>query len=530
MANDIDRLSVDYQPRQQPEAKGRQPTPQQQALYDAVRDGTEHLVGEALAGTGKTTTAVGCLAQGVRGKAGFVAFNRHIAEELKSRLPPHVRSCTLHSLGFAAVRRAFPDVQLDETKLARHSRQHGQHLSVLDRQSAERLCQLAKYTLATEGHGYPSEGAYAELADHYGVELPEDAGPVFDLATTLLKLSADRTATVDFDDMVWLPVQLRLRPEQFDLLLVDEAQDLNRCQQRLALAAAGGGRLCPVGDRHQAIYGFSGADCDAIPRLAGELALTPRRCRTLPLTVTFRCPTSHVALARRIVPALEAAPGAIDGVIRTTGLKEVAASVQPGDLVVGRKNAPLVSLTYKLVLAGVRATMRGRDIGRGLLSLIARLKPDDVPDLIRRLERYRQQEEARLIERDAAASAFQSLEDRCDCLGQLASQAESLDALERFIASVFDDSAKPGAAVVLSSVHRAKGLEADRVYVLDPASLPLTFRDQRAWEAVQERNLCYVAATRAKRELVFEDFVPRIFGDVPCTDATSGTTEPKSSM
>jgi DNA helicase-2/ATP-dependent DNA helicase PcrA len=312
--------------------------------------------------------------------------------------------------------------------------------------------------------------------------------------------------------MVWLPHRLGVAPDQFDLLLVDEAQDLNRAQQSLALAASAVGRLVPVGDRNQAIYGFSGADCDALPRLTNLLDdAGDRGCRTLPLTVTWRCPTSHVGLARRIVPDLEPAPGAAEGEVRTASLKEIARAVQPGDLVICRKNAPVVSLTYRLVLAGVPAVMRGRDIGKGLLSLIARLKPADVPDLIAKVEDYREKEERRLERRNAAASAFEALEDRCNCLGQLAAQAESLDALGRFIRQVFDDAQGPGAAVVLSSVHRAKGLEAETVYVLDPKSLPLVRRDSRPWERVQERNICYIAATRSKRSLVFEGEVPAIF-------------------
>src|SRR5262249_4501742 len=156
--------------------------------------------------------------------------------------------------------------------------------------------------------------------------------------------------------------------------------------------------------------------------------------------------------------------------------------------------------------------MRGRDIGKGLLTLISRLKPTSVNHLVLRIEDYREKEEQRLRRRDAPASQYESLSDRCDCLAKLAAQVPSLDALEAFIRRVFDDDAKPGSKVVLSSVHRAKGLEADTVFVLDPRSLPLTFRDQQTWERQQELNICYIACTRSKRSLVFEDTVPKIFG------------------
>jgi DNA helicase-2/ATP-dependent DNA helicase PcrA len=485
----------------------RRPTPQQEAIYDAVRSGGSNLCVSALAGTGKTTTAVSCLSQGVSGRVGFVAFNSHIADELRSRLPPEVPAMTLHSLGYATVRRAFRDAVLDPQKLTKLARELAPKAYPSTRQVVEQLARLCKMTLTPEC----DQQAVDSLVDHYGIEIDgRDREAVLDLAAQLVERSVAWLATLDYDDMVWVPVRLGLPVDQFDLLLVDEAQDLNRAQQCLALAASAGGRLCPIGDVNQAIYGFSGADCDSLPNLARELGGSPRGCDVLPLTVTWRCPTSHVELARRIVPGLEPAPGAIDGEVTTASREQITAAVRPGDMVVCRKNAPLVGLTYRLVLAGTPALMRGRDIGKGLLSLISRLRPDSISDLDRRLEHYREREEAKLHRRDAPASAYEQLEDRCECLSQLAAQATSLESLEAFIKSVFDDGATPAGRVVLSSVHRGKGLEADTVYVLDPDSLPLIRRDSKSWQRTQERNLVYIAATRAKRSLVFETRVPTI--------------------
>src|SRR5262249_472336 len=150
-----------------------------------------------------------------------------------------------------------------------------------------------------------------------------------------------------------------------------------------------------------------------------------------------------------------------------------------------RKNAPVVGLTYKLVLAGTPATMRGREIGRGLLALVARLKPTCLADLIDRLEDYREREERRLRRQSADLAQFEALADRGDCPGQLGTQVEALDDLEAFVNQRFDDEARPGAQVVLSSIHRAKGLEVERVFVLDPDSLPLVRRDSMPWQIQQ---------------------------------------------
>lgn len=300
-------------------------------------------------------------------------------------------------------------------------------------------------------------------------------------------------------------------PQQQAIYEAVRSESSHLCVEALARAATLTGRLVPVGDRHQAIYGFAGADTDGLPNLTTALEGTSLGCTVLPLTVTWRCPASHVLLARAIVPELEAAPAAVDGEVLALAGCQIEKEVKPGDLVICRKNAPVLGLTYKLVLAGVPAVMRGRDVGKGLLALVARLKPSCLSGLVERLEDYREKEEARLRRRNAPLAQFDSLADRCDCLAQIASQVSSLEQVEQFVRRVFDDAAKPGQQVVLSSVHRAKGLEAGTVFVLDPDSLPLVRRDSKPWQRVQERNLCYIAATRSKRRLVFEERIPSIY-------------------
>jgi superfamily I DNA/RNA helicase len=112
--------------------------------------------------------------------------------------------------------------------------------------------------------------------------------------------------------MIWLPIVLRLPIEKYDWVFVDEAQDLNKSQLELVHNLVNEtGRVCCVGDRHQSIYGFRGADVDAIPRLIREL----NEVKVLPLTVSWRCPSSVVGLAQQLVPQFQAAPDAPEGTI-----------------------------------------------------------------------------------------------------------------------------------------------------------------------------------------------------------------------
>jgi superfamily I DNA/RNA helicase len=76
----------------------------------------------------------------------------------------------------------------------------------------------------------------------------------------------------------------------------------------------------------------------------------------------------------------------------------------------------------------------------------------------------------------------------------------------------FDSAGKPNNAVVLGTVHRTKGLEADRVWVLKPELIPHPMA-KAGWQQDQERNLAYVAVTRSKRELYWVGEPSSLFND-----------------
>ena len=71
----------------------------------------------------------------------------------------------------------------------------------------------------------------------------------------------------DFTDMIWIPSSqaLSLEPERYDVILVDECQDLSPCQRELVLRAVKvGGLRVFVGDPNQAIFGFAGASLQSV--------------------------------------------------------------------------------------------------------------------------------------------------------------------------------------------------------------------------------------------------------------------------
>jgi hypothetical protein len=487
-----------------------QPSPQQKEFLRGLLETEAHVLLEALAGTGKSTTCrEGAWALEEAGLSSvYCCFNKSIADEFQKDLPQGCRAQTMHSLGLRMLRNAFGDALVDWDKGDRLAEKYfpgrdGRY----HRSAVGKLAGLAKNLLLED----TGPEALAELAADHEVELPDDsAEDVLAVVPEVLAASREWDGSIDGDDMIWLPVVLGLKaPRSPDVLFVDEAQDLNRCQHAMTDLICPRGRIGVIGDRHQSIYAFRGADSQSIPTFEGKLAATDRGLRTYPLTVTRRCPVRHVELARRLVPALDHLPDAPEGSIEVVGPEKWADRVAPGDLVLCRTNAPLVSACYRLIRSGTRAAVRGRDIGKGLLALVARLRPATVGDLLRKLGDYRAREAQKLAELRNPGPRLAALNDKVDCLVSLCEGATSVDDVRGRAESLFTDAGGDDQVVVLSSVHRAKGLERDRVVILRPDLLPGPWADS-ADDVVQERNLTYVAVTRSKQSLIFAGSVPAI--------------------
>lgn len=472
------------------------PSQYQLAIFDFISNGTGNAFVEAVAGSGKTTTIVKALELTPKtAKVIFLAFNKHIQEELSRRAPGHVKVQTMHSLGFAALRAGLPfKPEVDDGKLmgiVKELLPNWEQDGVL-RAPLAQLVGLAKNTLTD-----PEDlDALSQMADRYGVDLNGDAERLMPMVAQAMRICAERTSVIDYDDMVWLPIHLNLRIETFDWLFVDEAQDLNAAQIELLMRSirSGVGRVVAVGDRKQSIYGFRGADTNAVPKLIESL-----NAKVLPLSITYRCPVSHVDLAKEIVPQIEAAPNAKMGSVEHTSYMKALQFIQDGDLCLCRVNAPLISTCYTLIKQGRKAIIRGRDIGKNLISFIDKLQPESITDLVMKVAEYKVREIERL-ESQNRQGQIQSLMDKCECIDALCDGVRDLSELRYRITSIFDDDTKTG--IVLSSVHRAKGDEANRVWILKPELMPHPMAQQE-WQLEQEQNIRYVALTRSKDTLVF---------------------------
>lgn len=499
---------------------------EQEAIFAWFREGINpSLIVRARAGTGKTTTIKAAFTHAPERRILYAVFNKkNQVEAAREISDPRVEIKTLHSLGYAFIRqvwnRAKPDDTVENDRIdaaaALCEKQwadtlklaHPEDDTIVPRETpfevkseARRLVGFAKNLCA----GLPSLAELAEIAEERDIECPEleDAREggytqerLAQIALGALDLSRtrDETDRISFNDMVWLPVAMGWVRPWFQLVVVDEAQDMNLPQLLMARAACRqGGRICLVGDDRQAIYGFRGAASDGMQMMEDELGAT-----RLSLTITYRCPRQVVALANELVPDYQAAESAPQGCVVHLSVDEVIPALQPGDALLSRLNAPLMPLCLWLLREGKPARIEGRDIGKMLGSIITKLKAKTVPHFLECLHEWQRQKLARLIDSKQREQKTAQINDQAATLAALADGASSVAEIQSRADRLFQDTtATSSAAIVLSTVHKAKGLEWQRVVLLSSTFKRKPFQDDH-----EEANIYYVALTRSKSQLV----------------------------
>src|SRR5690606_17503644 len=403
----------------------------QKAIFDDIARGKGHTQVIARAGSGKTSTIVEGFYHIPKGmQTLMVAFNKSIQQELAQRAPGEVKVLTLHGLGYQAVRSAFPKVGSPDTeKLYRHiTAQRGDDAETFDVRTS-----IAKTVSLCKGYLADTFEKIDDVMDKHGIDTCGD--PRKDFIDTVLKV-LDTTKKdnkhIDFDDMIWFPNVYNLSLPKFDNVFIDEAQDLNSAQINIALnSIRPNGRILSVGDDRQAIYGFRGADSNAIQNIIERL-----NAKTLPLSVTYRCAKNIVKLAQTIVPDLEAYENAPDGIVDQVAERKLIKLIKPGDFVLSRANAPLVKYCLAALRAQIPANIQGRDMGKSLAFMIKQSKKRSVNAFLEWLEEWKVSEINRLT---AAKRDISAVVDKAECLIALSENAKTLKDIQNNIDKLFND-------------------------------------------------------------------------------------------
>ncbi len=498
--------------------------PEQRRAAEAVRGPVCILAG---AGSGKTTTITRRIAQQVAvgafapNQIMAVTFTDKAAGELKARLAAlgvhGVRASTFHSAALRQLRHFAPEAvgRILPTKA----------LSL--RQIANSLPAPFKFRpagdLATEIEWAKNRRISPERYDRRDPPIP---GDLMQRVYYEYERRKQAEGLVDFEDLLELAVQLFETNDearetfraQYRAFTVDEVQDVNLLQQSLLdLWLGERDDLCCVGDDYQSIYGFTGASPDYL------LAMPSRfpHATVVRLESNYRSTPQVLGLANKLVPNLGGAEKTLRATLADGPAPVILPYASPADecaaiveeirtlgepyeevAILARTNARLADFEEVLHDAGIPfqgASLLARDAARRLTRRLERSTApaseavreaaleagllERLPDKLGEREQVRQQDLARLVQ---LASVFD---------GDAASFVEDLRRR-------FDAGGDAARGVNLLTLHRAKGLEFEAVFIPRLQEKELPSKQARTDdELAEERRLLYVGMTRAKRVL-----------------------------
>ena len=492
---------------------GFTPSEYQQKIFDFVTNGVGNAVIKASAGSAKTTTGISAMKLIPKNKKClFIAFNKSVVEELSKKLEGY-NNCTvrtIHGLGYLIVRRNLGnDIEINEYKYRTFLKNSLSELTDMEDIIPKQMIQeyIDNITLLIDYSRFNLAQSVNEIkavAAKYDIPIFYDECEV---TLKCLEWGKENFSTIDYTDMVWLPYELSLRPSglQFDWIVIDECQDLSLLSIQLFLKCLKrGSRFIALGDSSQAIYSFAGASEDAFNFMCNLPNTT-----VFPLPVSYRCAKSITRLANTLVPEMKCRDDAEEGMI----INDCSIGmIKNGDMVLSRSKAPLVKLYTKLIRRGVNCYIKGQDISKNLISMLESIDTEELDMNLnsdgvftRLYDRLFNDRNKLMMTRgldieDATLSSYiMSTYDSINSLYILAECVSTKSELIEHIRKVFKDDSE---GVCLSTIHKAKGLESENVYILCHSMMPCK-NTTHEWEKIQEKNLLYVAYTRAKNKLGF---------------------------
>ncbi|MFC4001823.1 ATP-dependent DNA helicase UvrD2 [Prauserella oleivorans] len=529
--------------------------PEQRAAACAPRGPVCVLAG---AGTGKTRTITHRIAYLVRsghvsaGQVLAVTFTARAAGELRTRLRAlgveGAQARTFHAAALRQLRYFWPRVVGDrpwDLIEGNKLRLVGQAANRLGLPTEVEVLRDLTSEIEWAKASLVSPDDYPAVAARLNRDIPESAGRIAELYRTYERIK-NEAQLLDFDDLL-LHTTAALEEhrsvaeefrDRYRCFVVDEYQDVTPAQQRLLDAWLGGrDDLTVVGDANQTIYSFGGAS----PRPLLDFTRRFPEATVVRLERDYRSTPQVVELANRVIGAASGRPAgsrlrligqrpdgppprfaeyddeiaeakAVAGRIREL----LDAGVPASEIaVLYRVNAQSEAYEQALSEAGIPYLVRGgerffqrREVRQAMAALrtaASRNPEGDLVDLCRQALAG-----VGLTEQPPPGGAAK---ERWDALLALVELAEELASttegatLGRFVAELDQRAAAQHPptvdGVTLASLHAAKGLEWDAVFLVGLAegTVPIQHADGNDEAIEEERRLFYVGVTRAREHL-----------------------------
>jgi DNA helicase-2/ATP-dependent DNA helicase PcrA len=536
-------------------------TYQQDILDFFLNNPQSNMLVNALAGSGKSTTAC-MLSEHSKTSDLYIAFNASVVEEFKKKIKnPKTKVMTMHSLAYSIMlynveqesknsgekpkgfgsQRSKRTVNLDNFKphkildeeITKH---YGRYIEFAKRvflkDNYVNLYNLCRLTLTDMS----SNKDVSRLIDdhvlflYYGDE-GYSAPDISEITSTLKILDTksrqqfETQGVIDFTDMLWITFN-KLKYDNWEVpywalytnIYCDEVQDFSNIQLNfLKFIKRTKGRYVFIGDFHQAIYNFAGANAQAFNQIPKMFAPV----ETFDLPICYRCAKSHLSRVNReygipILPCDDAPMG----FVKTIDKNKISEYAKVGDMVISRKNKWIAEVVLDLARNGTPIFIEDKDMVAAIKRQILSSKCTSVDTLEKFLQKVISNYNKKLFEivsknvreggheeerLEAVAETNSKIDNTSFLLeileGYLENHAssDSISKFSNFIDKLLNTTPSPN-CVRLCSIHKAKGLEATNVFVLNEAKINYDFRNSKE-QNIQEKNLSYIATTRAKEGL-----------------------------
>ena len=511
------------------------PTEEQLAVVEAAKRGESFIV-EAGAGAAKTTTLKMLAAKLPLGASVLaVAFNKRIVNDLTEALPSDTTVKTLNALGHGAwMKQRGGRLEVDGKKISRLVtmvlKERAPSVYAKD-EDGSCWAAVRDFVQDLRWNSYVPAGMLQKPI-YTGLDDPEEIIEEFQLthdwptalmSVELMMTLADQVLRVsimegfnkliDYDDQIYLTTSFFCPYPKFDVVMVDEAQDLSpQNHQQLLLCKPK--QLIAVGDRRQAIYAFRGADTDSIDNLREKAKVKLNLdMGSYRLATSFRCPKLVVERQHAHYPEFTAFEGNPDGEVKNLDKWSVE-DIPANAAIICRNNAPLVAAAFLLLRQRKGFKFFGQDMAKNLKGLIKKVAGFTGKDLrvgdkaipsekiLDSLGVWFERERTVLVDsgRDHLVAG---LTDRKECARMILLESKTLGEAMELSDQIFENAGD----LVLTSGHRSKGFEWNWVMHLDPFRLPSKYAVEAAKRGApsqmrQENNLRYVIETRTKFTLV----------------------------
>ena len=504
------------------ENKIREPSKYVKAIYDVWDNTVKNIFINATAGSGKTTLLLSLIKRVPSfKKIIFLAFNKSIQEELNGRVTysKNVDIKTIHSMAYSVLRQGvYERFKLNENKtfalinkkidlsfidkkegLNEQKKQKLKYSYLFELQSILNLCHLNLVDPSDREKTKALCEEYGYLVDELKLKNIIEANKIVEKYN---RKKNHKEFMIDFTDMLYLTYTFidQSKYPKYDCVFIDESQDLNPLQREVVMRLIGkGGRFCAVGDDFQAIYSFMGSNLESFNMLKNY-----KNTVSLPLSVSYRCSKSVINEAKKYDSSVEFAESAKEGIVRNGKLSEI----KEGDILLCRNNYPLVLAYVELLKQGKKAHILGRDFSRSLIAIIDKVQEyknrenktiEEGYDFILN-EKFQELKDKGILN-PFNNKLYQSFKEKIDIIKELVLYFGSIEKTLSNLENVFSDSYGDG--VKLMTIHKSKGLESKRVFILGFRELIPSKYAETELELYQEKCLQFVAVTRAKEELVY---------------------------